>query len=73
MEAADLQEQTAKAQLIYISCFGDERLTDFTAYAEHFTQNDEQLIQSLNADYGLGIDYDEFVQAYTLITNNKGE
>lgn len=73
MEAADLQEQTAKAQLIYISCFGGERLTDFTAYSEHFTQDDEQLIQSLNNDYGLGIDYDEFVQAYTLITNNKGE
>lgn len=71
---AGLQEQTAKAQLIYLSCFDGERLTDFTAYAEHFTQNDEQLIQSLNDDYGLEIDYDEFLQAYTLIANvAKGE
>ena len=70
---AGLQEQAAKAQLIYLSCFDGERLTDFTAYAEHFTQNDEQLIQSLNADYGLEIDYDEFIRAYTLITNDKGE
>jgi hypothetical protein len=73
MEAADLQEQTAKAQLIYISCFDGESLTDFTAYAEHFTQDDEQLIQSLNADYGLEINYDEFIRAYTLITKDKGE
>ena len=71
---AGLQEQTVKAQLIYLSCFDGERLTDFTAYAEHFTQNDEQLIQSLNDDYGLEIDYDEFLQAYTLIANvAKGE
>lgn len=73
MEDADLQGQTIKAQLIYISCFGGERLTDFTAYSEHFTQDDKQLIQSLNADYGLEIDYDEFIRAYTLITNDKGE
>ncbi|MBR5180445.1 MAG: hypothetical protein IKW90_16840 [Lachnospiraceae bacterium] len=70
---AGLQEQTIKAQLIYLSCFDGERLTDFAAYAEHFAQDDEQLIQSLNADYGLEIDYDEFIQAYTLITNDKGE
>lgn len=70
---AGLQEHTDKAQLIYLSCFDGERLTDFTAYAEHFTHDDEQLIQSLNDDYGLEIDYDEFIQAYTLITNDKGE
>ena len=71
---AGLQEQTVKAQLIYVSCFVGNKLTDFTAYAEHFTQDDEQLIQSLNDDYGLEIDYDEFVQAYTLIANvAKGE
>ncbi|MCR5016705.1 MAG: hypothetical protein K6A75_09110 [Ruminococcus sp.] len=70
---AGLQEQTVKSQFIYLSCFDGERLTDFTAYAEHFTQDDEQLIQSLNADYGLEIDYDEFIRAYTLITNDKGE
>ena len=67
MEAADLQEQTAKAQLIYMSCFGGERLTDFTAYSEHFTRDDEQLIQSLNADYGLEIDFNE----YAAVFNNE--
>ena len=73
MEAADLQEQTAKAQLIYISCFGGERLTDFTAYSEHFTQDDEQLIQSLNADYGLEIDYDEYAALVVPLTEENTE
>lgn len=53
MTAIDLQEQTVKAQLIYMSCFNENRLSDFTAYAERFTQDDEQLIQSLNYDYDL--------------------
>ena len=73
MEAADLQEQTAKAQLIYISCFGGERLTDFTAYSEHFTQDDEQLIQSLNADYGLEIDFDEYAALVVPLTEENTE
>lgn len=57
MAARGLQEQTIKAQLIYMSYFDSNRLTDFAAYAEHFSQNDEQLIQSLNYDYSLDIDY----------------
>ena len=47
MAARGLQEQTIKAQLIYMSYFDSNRLTDFAAYAEHFSQNDEQLIQTL--------------------------
>ena len=70
MAAADLREQTIKAQLIYMSYFDGNRLTDFTAYAEHFTQDDEQLIQSLNADYSLDIDYTEFKRTYTLVMNS---
>ena len=73
MEAADLQEQTAKAQLIYISCFGGERLMDFTAYSEHFTQDDEQLIQSLNADYELEIDFDEYAALVVPLTEENTE
>lgn len=70
MAAMGLQEQTIKAQLIYMSYLEGNRLTDFTAYAEHFTQNDEQLIQSLNADYSLDIDYTEFKRTYTLVMNS---
>ncbi|WP_303766396.1 TIR domain-containing protein [Ruminococcus flavefaciens] len=70
MSAIDLQEQTIKAQLIYMSFFDGNRLADFTAYVEHFTQDDEQLIQSLNADYSLDIDFDEFRRTYTLVMNS---
>ena len=70
MAAADLREQTIKAQLIYMSYFDGNRLTDFTTYAEHFTQDDEQLIQSLNSDYSLDIDYTEFKRTYTLVMNS---
>lgn len=67
MEDADLQEQTIKAQLIYVSCFEDNRITDFTEYAAHFSQDGEQLIQALNDDYRLDIDYDEYMTVF----NNK--
>lgn len=70
MAVADLKEQTIKAQLIYMSYFNGNRLTDFMAYAEHFSQDDEQLIQSLNADYSLDIDYTEFKRTYTLVMNS---
>ena len=70
MAAADLREQTIKAQLIYMSYFDGNRLADFTAYTEHFSQNDERLIQSLNADYSLDIDYTEFKRTYTLVMNS---
>lgn len=70
MVVADLREQTIKAQLIYTSYFDGKSLTDFTAYAEHFKQDDEQLIQSLNADYSLEIDYTEFKRTYTLVMNS---
>ena len=70
MAARGLQEQTIKAQLIYMSYFDGNRITDFAGYADHFTQNDEQLIYSLNSDYSLDIDYDEFRRTYTLVMNS---
>lgn len=70
MAARGLQEQTIKAQLIYMSFFDGNRLTDFTAYVEHFTQDNEQLIQSLNADYSLDIDFDEFGRTYIFVMNS---
>lgn len=70
MAARGLQEQTIKAQLIYMSYFDGNRLNDFTAYAEHFAQDDEQLIPSINADYSLDIDYDEFMRTYIFVMNS---
>lgn len=69
LSAIGLQEQTIKAQLIYMSYFEDNRLTDFTDFANMFTQDDEQLIQSLNSYYGLDIDYDEFMRTYIMVMN----
>ena len=70
MAAIGLQEQTIKAQLIYMSFFEDNRLTDFTGYANMFTQEDKQLIQSINGYYGLSIDYEEFLRTYTMVMNS---
>ena len=53
-----------------MSYFDSNRLTDFTAYTEHFSKDDEQLIQSLNADYSIDIDYAEFKRTYTLVMNS---
>ena len=70
MAARGLQEQTIKAQLIYMSYFGKNRLSDFAYYADLFYQSNEQLIQSLNDIYGLGIGYDEFMRTYIFVMNS---
>ena len=70
MEEAGLQEQTIKAQLIFLSYFGDSSPGDITAYAAHFTQEDAALIHNLNTDYGLEIDFDSFMRTYTMVMNS---
>ena len=70
MAARGLQEQTIKAQLIYMSYFGENRLSDFAYYADLFYQSNEQLIQSLNDIYGLGINFDEFMRTYIFVMNS---
>ena len=70
MAARGLQEQTIKAQLIYMSYFGKNRLSDFADYADLFYQSNEQLIQSLNDIYGIGINYDEFMRTYIFVMNS---
>ena len=70
MAARGLQEQTIKAQLIYMSYFGENRLSDFAYYADLFYQSNEQLIQSLNDTYSLGINYDEFMRTYIFVMNS---
>jgi hypothetical protein len=70
MAAAGLREQTIKAQLIYMSYFDVRRISDFSGYAGHFYQDNEQLIQSLNSDYSLAIDYNEYIKTYLLVMNS---
>ena len=70
MAAAGLREQTIKAQLIYMSYFDGRRISDFAGYAGHFYQDNEQLIQSLNSDYSLAIDYNEYIKTYLLVMNS---
>ena len=70
MAARGLQEQTIKAQLIYMSYFDGRRISDFAGYAGHFYQDNEQLIQSLNSDYSLAIDYNEYIKTYLLVMNS---
>ena len=49
MSAIDLQEQTIKAQLIYLSFFEDKEISDFSQHAEIFScPDDKTLIDSLN-------------------------
>ena len=69
MKSLGLQEQTIKAQLIYMSFFDDGRLIDFTEYAGYFVNDSEQLIPALNEKYGIAIDYDEFMRTYTMVMN----
>ncbi|MDE6087310.1 MAG: hypothetical protein K2G25_02890, partial [Oscillospiraceae bacterium] len=56
MSAIGLQEQTIKAQLIYLSFFEDKEITDFSQYAEIFScPDDRTVIDSLNQTYNLNI------------------
>jgi len=70
MKKIGLQEQTIKAQLIYMSFFDDNRLTDFEEYAGFFVNDNEQLIPALNEKYSIAVDYDEFMRTYVLVMNS---
>ncbi len=62
-----LRRQIMKAQLLYLSCLPDG-VENMDAYAECFaTMEDAALIDRLNADYGLEIDYSEFERTYKLM------
>ena len=65
--AKGLRHQVMKAQLLYLSCF-PEGVPDINAYAECFRiGEDAALIDRLNTDYGLEIDYPEFERTYKLM------
>ncbi len=71
MNELGIKEQTVKAQLIYMT--EAEKLTnlDADAYCNLFkyATDDKSLIDSLNQNYGLSIDYEEFMHVYTLTMN----
>ncbi len=71
MAELGIKEQTVKAQLIYMT--EAEKLTDLDADAYcnlfKYTTDDRSLIDSLNQNFGLNIDYEEFMHVYTLTMN----
>ena len=72
MRGAGVRSQTIKAQLIYMSYFGDVQNFNAESYANLFAvaPNDSDLITAINSTYGLEIDYDEFVRTYTFVMNS---
>ena len=67
-----IADQTIKAQLIYMSYFDEAENFDANFYAHlfYYAPNDEVLIDSLNQNYGLVIDYNEFMRTYIFVMNS---
>lgn len=72
MRGAGVRSQTIKAQLIYMSYFGDVQNFNAESYANLFAvaPNDSNLITAKNSTYGLEIGYDEFMRTYTWVMNS---
>lgn len=72
MSGAGVRSQTIKAQLIYMSYFGDVQNFNAESYANLFAvaPNDSDLITAINSTYGLEIGYDEFMRTYTWVMNS---
>ena len=72
MAALGIADQTIKAQLIYMSYFDEVEGFDANFYAHLFysAPNDEILIDSINQNYGLAIDYNEYMRTYTFVMNS---
>lgn len=71
MTAAEVRNQTIKAQLIYLSFFDNVQNFNVQSYADLFKKStdDKALIEALNSTYGLKIDYNEFMKSYTWVMN----
>lgn len=71
MTAAEVKNQTIKAQLIYLSFFDGVQNFNAESYAKLFavSPDDKTLINALNSTYGLKIDYAEFMKSYTFVMN----
>ena len=72
MSALGIGDQTIKAQLIYMSYFDEVEGFDANFYAHLFysAPNDEILIDSINQNYGLSIDYNEYMMTYIFVMNS---
>ena len=71
MVGTNMGDQTIKAQLIYLSFFENVSNFDVQTYVDLFKNNPEDtaLIQAINVEYGLEIDFDEFMRTYTFVMN----
>lgn len=71
MTAAEVRNQTIKAQLIYLSFFDGVQNFNAQSYADLFkkSSDDKALINALNSTYNLKIDYNEFMKSYTWVMN----
>ena len=71
MNELGIKEQTVKAQLIYMTEADKLIDLDADAYCNLFkyATDDKSLLDSLNQNYGLDIDYEEFMHVYTLTMN----
>lgn len=67
-----IADQTIKAQLIYMSFFEDVEGFDANEYVGLFADapDDAVLIDSINQEYDLSIDYDEFMHTYVWVMNS---
>jgi hypothetical protein len=72
MAALSIADQTIKAQLIYMSYFDEVEGFDANFYAHLFysAPNDEVLIDSINQNYGLAIDFNEYMRTYVFVMNS---
>lgn len=71
MISVNIGNQTIKAQLIYLSFFENVPNFDVQTYVNLFRDNPEDtaLIQAINAEYGLEINYEDFMRTYTFVMN----
>ncbi len=71
MISENIGNQTIKAQLIYLSFFDNVSNFDVQTYVNLFNNNPEDtaLIRAINAEYGLEINYEDFMRTYTFVMN----
>lgn len=72
MADLDIADQTIKAQLIYASFFENVENFDANFYANLFkaAPDDATLIDVINQNYGLEIDYEQYMHTYTFVMNS---
>ena len=68
----NLKNQIVKAQMLYLTYFDNVQKGEnfFAEYADCFKEgDDEKLIDLLNQKYNLGVNYEEFMRSYAVISN----